>query len=53
MSDHQRTSLAERPRLLGLAYTVTGSWQDAEDVVSEAWLRLDGQTPEDLPAWLT
>lgn len=53
MSDHQRTWLAERPRLLGLAYTVTGSWQDAEDVVSEAWLRLDGQTPEDLPAWLT
>ena len=53
MSDHQRTWLAERPRLLGLAYTVTGSWQDAEDVVSEAWLRLDGQEPEDLPAWLT
>jgi RNA polymerase sigma-70 factor (ECF subfamily) len=53
MSDHQRIWLAERPRLLGLAYTVTGSWQDAEDVVSEAWLRLDGQSPEDLTAWLT
>jgi RNA polymerase sigma-70 factor (ECF subfamily) len=45
--------LAERPRLLGLAYTVLGSWQDAEDVVSEAWLRLAGQEPEDPAAWLT
>lgn len=49
---------AERPRLLGLAYTVLGSWQDAEDVVSEAWLRLEsasgsGGEPRDMPAWST
>lgn len=48
--------LAERPRLLGLAYRVLGSWHDAEDVVSQAWLRLSAQ-PEghvDRPeAWLT
>lgn len=46
--------LRERPRLLGLAYTVLGSFADAEDVVSEAWLRLhgtDGVT--DPAAWLT
>lgn len=48
----------ERPRLLGLAHTVLGTWQDAEDTVSEAWLRLDrvtgtGQEPQDVPAWLT
>ena len=49
---------AERPRLLGLAYTVLGSWQDAEDVVSEAWLRLEsasgsGGEPRDVSAWST
>ncbi len=49
---------AERPRLLGLAYTVLGSWQDAEDVVSEAWLRLESASstdgaPRDVAAWST
>lgn len=49
---------AERPRLLGLAYTVTGIWQDAEDAVSEGWLRLDrarreGRGPTDTASWLT
>ena len=29
----------ERPRLTGLAYRITGSLADAEDVVQEAWLR--------------
>jgi RNA polymerase sigma-70 factor (ECF subfamily) len=29
----------ERPRLLGLAYRILGSFGDAEDVVQEAWLR--------------
>ncbi|WP_420098745.1 sigma-70 family RNA polymerase sigma factor [Corynebacterium sp.] len=48
----------ERPRLLGLAYTVLGTWEDAEDVVSEAWLRLHratgtAQEPRDVAAWLT
>jgi RNA polymerase sigma-70 factor (ECF subfamily) len=30
---------SQRPRLLALAYRMLGSAQDAEDVVSEAWLR--------------
>ncbi len=29
----------ERPRLTGLAYRITGSLADAEDVVQETWLR--------------
>ncbi|MHB1777611.1 MAG: RNA polymerase sigma factor SigJ [Acidimicrobiales bacterium] len=47
---------AERRRLTGLAYRVTGSVADAEDVVQEAWLRW---TAADQPAianpaaWLT
>ncbi|GMA23103.1 hypothetical protein GCM10025864_08620 [Luteimicrobium album] len=47
---------AERPRLLRLAYTTTGSWSDAEDCVQEAWLRLrrtDTDAIENLAAWLT
>ena len=55
------TSLAEefealRPRLLRLAYSQLGSLAEAEDVVQEAWLRLqrsDRSTIEDLQAWLT
>ena len=30
---------AERARLNGLAYRITGSLADAEDVVQEAWVR--------------
>ena len=48
---------AERPRLLRIAYRLTGSVVDAEDAVQEAWLRLDGakdkQEPSNLQAWLT
>jgi RNA polymerase sigma-70 factor, ECF subfamily len=32
---------AQRPRLLGLAYRITGSVADAEDVLQEAWLRAE------------
>jgi RNA polymerase sigma-70 factor (ECF subfamily) len=46
---------AERPRLLRVAYRLTGSVVDAEDAVQEAWLRLDRTTaePSNLQAWLT
>ena len=48
---------AERPRLLQVAYKLTGSVVDAEDAVQEAWLRLDGakdrDEPSNLQAWLT
>jgi RNA polymerase sigma-70 factor (ECF subfamily) len=48
---------AERPRLLQVAYRLTGSVVDAEDAVQEAWLRLDGakdrDEPSNLQAWLT
>ncbi|ACQ78660.1 RNA polymerase, sigma-24 subunit, ECF subfamily [Beutenbergia cavernae DSM 12333] len=47
---------AERPRLLRVAYRLTGSVADAEDAVQEAWLRLDraeSAAIRDLPAWLT
>jgi RNA polymerase sigma-70 factor (ECF subfamily) len=55
------TDLAERveelrPRLLRLAYGQLGSLAEAEDVVQEAWLRLervDADEIRDLGAWLT
>jgi RNA polymerase sigma-70 factor (ECF subfamily) len=34
-----RVALAERPRLLGIAYRMIGSRSDAEDIVQEAMLR--------------
>jgi RNA polymerase sigma-70 factor (ECF subfamily) len=46
----------ERPRLTGLAYRMLGSLADAEDVVSEAWIRFSATGPDgiDRPAaWLT
>lgn len=30
---------ALRPRLLGIAYRILGSWSEAEDTVQDAWLR--------------
>ena len=48
---------AERPRLMSIAYRLTGSVVDAEDAVQEAWLRLDRakekEEPSNLQAWLT
>ena len=47
---------ALRPRLLRVAYSQLGSLSEAEDVVQEAWLRLqrsDRSTIGDLQAWLT
>lgn len=46
---------AQRPRLLRLAYRMLGSFAEAEDVVQDAWLRM--QRSDDLievpAAWLT
>jgi RNA polymerase sigma-70 factor (ECF subfamily) len=45
-----------RPRLLRLAYSELGDMGEAEDVVQEAWLRLersDVAAIENLDAWLT
>ena len=46
-----------RPRLVRVAYAVTGSHAEAEDVVSDCWLRLvaaDVDTPvKDVEAWGT
>jgi RNA polymerase sigma-70 factor (ECF subfamily) len=48
--------VGERPRLTGLAYRITGSLADAEDVVQEAWIRWAARDPASVnnPAgWLT
>jgi RNA polymerase sigma-70 factor (ECF subfamily) len=45
-----------RPRLIRLAYSQLGDLGEAEDIVQEAWLRLERTGPEsidDLDAWLT
>ena len=46
---------ALRPHLLAVAYRLTGSIADAEDVVQDAWLRWDraAESVNDLRAWLT
>lgn len=44
----------ERPRLTAIATRILGSPADADDVLQEAWLRLDRTADvDDLPAWLT
>ena len=47
---------AQRPHLLRVAYGQLGSIAEAEDVVQEAWLRLQragGEDVRDMRAWLT
>jgi RNA polymerase sigma-70 factor (ECF subfamily) len=46
---------ALRPHLLSVAYRLTGTVADAEDIVQDAWLRWDRQDQAitDLRAWLT
>lgn len=41
----EETFLAMRPRLLGVAYGLLGSLDEAEDVVQDAWLRLRSARP--------
>lgn len=53
---HRRedTFVAERPRLLNIAYRLLGSWADAEDVVSDAWPRWAvAESVVNPAAWLT
>jgi RNA polymerase sigma-70 factor (ECF subfamily) len=55
MTDVERFARA-RPRLLRLAYSELGDVGEAEDVVQEAWLRLeraDSEVIENLDGWLT
>ena len=45
-----------RPHLMSVAYRLTGTVADAEDMVQDAWLRwsaVDTRPIEDLRAWLT
>ncbi|MCT7660794.1 sigma-70 family RNA polymerase sigma factor [Mycobacterium deserti] len=45
-----------RPHLLAVAYRLTGTVADAEDIVQDAWLRWNraaGEDISDLRAWLT
>lgn len=53
--DRTEIFVAERPRLVGLATRVLSDPAEAEDVVQQAWLRLDAAADdiENLPAWLT
>ena len=57
--DRTESFEVERPRLLGIATRVLGDHAEAEDVVQQAWLRLeravtrDGTDIDNLPAWLT
>lgn len=45
----------ERSRLIGIAYRMTGSHHDAEDIVQEAWIRFErNHSVIEVPAaWLT
>lgn len=62
MSPDREYELAEayagaRPRLISVAYAVLGSHSEAEDVVSDCWLRLvaadEREVIRDLDAWTT
>jgi RNA polymerase sigma-70 factor (ECF subfamily) len=48
---------AARPRLIAIAYAILGSHADAEDVVAETWLRLQGADDKteirDVVGWAT
>jgi RNA polymerase sigma-70 factor (ECF subfamily) len=57
MTSAQQVSEFEalRPHLIAVAYRLTGTVADAEDIVQDAWLRWHGQRQAitDLRAWLT
>ena len=53
--DHTDMFEGERPRLVGIASRVLGDHAEAQDIVQQAWLRLNATDVEivSLPAWLT
>ncbi len=53
--EHTTVFEQQRPRLLGLARRVLGDEHEAEDVVQNAWLRMDAASSniDNLPGWLT
>ncbi|NNG37980.1 sigma-70 family RNA polymerase sigma factor [Flexivirga sp. ID2601S] len=53
--DQTAVFLAERPRLVRMAERILGDHAEAEDVVQNAWLRLDRNEVaiDNLPGWLT
>lgn len=55
MTDRTTAWLTQRPQLLSIAYSILGSWADAEDVVSQVWLKLQAEdsTIRNISAWLT
>lgn len=55
MSDETSVFVAERPRLVRIAERVLGDAAEAEDIVQNAWIRLQGNATDidNLPGWLT
>jgi RNA polymerase sigma-70 factor, ECF subfamily len=56
LPDQEADFEAQRPRLVGLAYRITGSRSTAEDIVQDAWLRwerADRSSIQRPAAWLT
>ena len=51
--DRTESFEAERPRLLGIATRVLGDHAEAEDVVQQAWLRLDRAVTRTAPTSTT
>src|SRR6185312_11513543 len=44
----EHVAASERPRLLGIAYRMTGSYSDAEDIVQDTMLRIHRAAPSDI-----
>lgn len=56
MAAAEEVFVAERPRLVGLAYRMVGTIADAEDIAADAWARFCALDVEELDspgAWLT
>ncbi len=52
--DRTASFMSERDRLVRIASRILGDRMEAEDVVQQAWMRLDRtDSVDDVPAWLT